>query len=248
MKKVNVKIDFNKILNRYVTKFKSLLKYNFEDVVTKSIPKNYYAVVKEEHEKDIKEGTLIVFVSLLLTKFLVLLMNFCVFFRFNKALGDVSYVLKIAFESVIMEDLANIIVSSIMLVVIPVLFLVYILRYHGGRQKTNIYFGMMIFSLLMILKKGYDIVMAFGTITDSFIVMILVMLLYVIAALGYFVIFKGCLDFCMYAYDESKKSLVKTENSNDAHPVIKIEEKLESTQVIKQEQNNVNVSNEQNNN
>jgi len=246
MKKINIKLDFNKILNRYVTKFKSLLKYNFEDVVTKSIPKNYYAVVKEEHEKDIKEGTLIVCISLLLTKFLVLLMNFCVFFRFNKVLGDFSYVLRITFESIIMKDLANIMVSSIVLVVVPILFLVYILRYHGGRQKTNIYFGMMIFSLLMILKKGYDIVMAFGTITDSFIVMILVMLLYVIAAVGYFVIFKGCLDFCMFAYDECKKDLVKTEEQKDTHPVINISVNSENTPVTSQNtqtEENVNSNN-----
>ena len=88
--------------------------------------------------------------------------------------------------------------------------------------------------------------MAFGTITDSFIVMILVMLLYVIAAVGYFVIFKGCLDFCVFAYDECKKDLVKTEEQKDIHPVINIGVNSETTPVTSQNtqtEENVNSNN-----
>lgn len=208
------KIDVRKIIFKYVNKVKSLIKYDFEEVIQKVVPKNYYAVAKDEHEKDIKEGVALVCFSLILIKFLVILMNFCIFFKANKVLGEFSYVFRITYETIIMKDLASIIVSSLALIVIPILFLIYVLRYHGGRQKTNIYFAMLIFSLLMILKKCYDIIVAFGTITDSLIVMILVMVLYVVAAVGYISILKGCLDFCLYAYDESKKELIKPENED----------------------------------
>lgn len=192
------------LFKKYVDNVKKFFNYDYKEIIKKMVPQGNSININDEYNNVLKETSkylIIMYLIMTVLKYAVKVCNYASLYK------GMEHILKIAFEEMVLTELSSIIVLTFFLLIVPVCLYFYVKNYGSYKQKPWVYYFLIFYSVIAILKNAFVALFALKTLFSAFIFTILLICSYLLIALLYFTILKTSIDISIYAYDEWEKEM-----------------------------------------